>query len=104
MPRVRKTHCWEVKNCGRERGGSRESELGVCPASTCKECDKINGGKMGGRLCWALAGTLCGNRVAGTFAQKKASCTSCEFFKLVKEEERERFLLLQPGQPYKPRE
>ena len=27
-------NCWEVKKCGREPGGAKVAELGVCPAST----------------------------------------------------------------------
>ena len=81
-----KANCWEIKQCGRQPGGAKAAELGVCPASTASlhEC---NGGRYGGRVCWAIAGTLCGGKVQGTFAQKAANCMNCEFYQTVKREE-----------------
>ncbi|MGZ3437898.1 MAG: two-CW domain-containing protein, partial [Polyangia bacterium] len=79
-------NCWEFKQCGREPGGARTGELGVCPASVCAECDGINGGRQGGRVCWAIAGTLCGGQVRGTFAQKRLACTQCDFLQQVEQD------------------
>jgi len=83
-----KTNCWEYKKCGREPDGKNVKELGVCPASTTETADDINSGKNGGRCCWAIAGTLCGKEVQGSFAAKISNCMACEFFKLVSIEER----------------
>jgi hypothetical protein len=47
----------------------------------------MNGGLNGGRVCWALTGTLCGGKVQGTFAQKLGNCSECEFYRLVHEEQ-----------------
>ncbi|MBI5102871.1 MAG: hypothetical protein HZB33_13690 [Nitrospirae bacterium] len=47
----------------------------------------VHGGKNAGRACWVLAGTMCGGKVQGTFAQKYANCEVCDFFRSVKEEE-----------------
>jgi len=47
----------------------------------------INGGKNGGRCCWAIAGTLCFGIVHGTFAQKIRNCMDCSFFWSVADEE-----------------
>lgn len=74
---------WEYMKCGREQGGEKAQELGVCPASTEKRLDKIHGGKNAGRSCWAVAGTLCGGTAQGTFAKKEHNCLACEFYKLV---------------------
>lgn len=64
--------CWEIKACGREKGGASVSELGECVAS-----------KEGlGHSCWAIAGTLCGGEIQGTVAQKAKNCMSCEVYKL----------------------
>lgn len=82
-----KTNCWEFKRCGRGPGGIKSRELGVCPAATESKADGINGGKCGGRACWALAGTLCGGKVQGTFATKLTNCMQCEFYLSVKKEE-----------------
>jgi hypothetical protein len=82
-----KLNCWEVKKCGRERGGTKASELGVCPASSEPRVNGTNGGKNGGSACWAISGSLCGGNVQGTFAAKVGNCLKCEFYQLVGAEE-----------------
>lgn len=82
-----KQNCWEFKKCGREKGGAKAAELGVCSASTEIRVNGVNGGRNGGRACWGVTGTLCGGKVQGTFATKLANCNSCDFFKLVHHEE-----------------
>jgi hypothetical protein len=84
-------NCWEHYRCGREPGGSKVDELGVCPAATAEVLDGINRGRNGGRCCWQVAGTLCEGRAQGTFAQKALSCLLCDFFRKVREEEGEGF-------------
>jgi len=66
-------NCWEFKKCGREKGGSKVAEMGVCPANPAH-----------GRDCWMVAGTFCGGKVQGTFAQKKGTCMTCDWYKDVK--------------------
>ncbi len=83
----KKLNCWEFKQCGRQPGGSRAGELGVCPAATEGKLDGLHGGKNAGRACWLVAGTLCGGTVQGTFALKYGDCESCDFFRAVKEKE-----------------
>jgi hypothetical protein len=95
-----KQNCWEIKKCGREPGGSKTAEMGVCPAALDTSNNGLNGGKNGGRICWAVAGTFCGGKVQGEFAKKSVSCMSCEVFKQIKSEEDE-FVLLRSGQEYK---
>ena len=58
-------NCWEAKKCERQPGGAKVSELGVCPVTTTSKVNGVNGGKNGGRVCWAIAGTLCGGKVQG---------------------------------------
>lgn len=82
-----KLNCWEVKNCGRQPGGAKVAELGVCVAAASQAASGLNGGKNGGRICWAIGGTLCGGKVQGAFAQKLTSCAQCNFHSLVKQEE-----------------
>lgn len=82
-----KLNCWEYKDCGRQPGGAKVDELGVCPASVDTSSDGLNGGKNGGRICWTVSGTFCDGQVQGTFAEKQLSCMSCDFFKKVKQEE-----------------
>ncbi len=79
-----KINCWEFKQCGREQGGRRAAELGVCPAAIDGRLDGIHEGKNAGRACWIMAGTLCGGQVQGTFANKFKNCEVCDFYKTVK--------------------
>jgi len=85
--KVTKLNCWEIKKCNREPGGSKTSELGVCPAAVANNVNGINGGKNGGRACWAIAGTLCGGKTQGSFATKLTNCMACEFYQSVKAQE-----------------
>ncbi|MBA2848262.1 hypothetical protein G4V39_04475 [Thermosulfuriphilus ammonigenes] len=80
---TQRLNCWEFKRCGRQ---------GTCPASTEKRADGINGGKNGGRACWAIAGTFCGGKIQGVYSQKLASCLKCDFYKLVLREEGKAFI------------
>ncbi len=82
-----KLNCWELKKCGREPEGNKTAELGVCIAALETRANGINSGTNGGRACWAIAGTLCGGKIQGTFALKLQSCLKCDFFKLVIQEE-----------------
>lgn len=82
-----KLNCWEFKKCGRYPEGEKVAELGVCPVAVAASANGTNYGKNGGRVCWAIAGTLCGGNVQGTFAQKVGNCIRCEFFKKVAWEE-----------------
>ena len=84
-------NCWEFKKCGREPGGANAAELGVCPASTETRLEGCNQGKNGGRLCWLINATLCGNKIQGDLYAKLGKCTKCEFFKKVYEEEGKNF-------------
>ncbi len=92
-----KTNCWEFKKCGRQPGGAKAHELGVCAASVDTATDGVNGGKHGGRICWAVTGTLCGGKVQGTFARKIGNCLlDCPFFKSVMVEEKKKLDLYPP--------
>jgi len=82
-----KKNCWEVKQCGRQVGGHKVDELGVCPAAIAEEFDGQNDGINGGRKCWRIAGTLCDGEIHGTYARKALDCMQCEFFIMVKFEE-----------------
>jgi hypothetical protein len=80
-------NCWEFKQCGREPGGAKVHELGICPATTEQKLQGIHGGKNAGRACWVVAGSMCDSQIQGTFAQKYGNCVKCDFFQKVKEEE-----------------
>ncbi len=59
-----KKPCWEYLHCGIESDPSRD-----CPAYP-----------YFGRICWAIAGTLCEGKVMGTFAEKTHNCRQCPVF------------------------
>ena len=82
-----KQNCWQVKNCGREPNGYRSHELGVCRSAIEESLDGAHGGKNAGRACWVVAGTLCGGKEQGTFAQKYKNCSQCDFYLRVRQEE-----------------
>lgn len=86
-----KLNCWEYNKCGREHGGANVIELGICSATTDASADGFNGGKNGGRICWAVAGTMGSAKNHRTHTQELISCLVCDFFKLVKEEEGDNF-------------
>lgn len=90
-----KQNCWEFKQCGREMGGAKAAELGVCPAATTASLDGIHEGRNGGRSCWAVIGTFCDGETQPTYTAKLRSCIGCEFRSVVEHEERSG--LMQPG-------
>ena len=90
---MKKKNCWEYKKCGREPGGIKVHEFGVCPAASQEILDGIHGGHNAGRACWVIAGSMCGGKVQGTFAQKYGNCVICDFFNSVKQEEGADFTL-----------
>lgn len=87
-------NCWEVKKCGREPRGQKVAELGICAATSNTSVHGCNGGTNAGRICWAIAGTLCGGKVQGTSAQKVMTCMSCEFYGQVRREQGHAFLIM----------
>lgn len=98
-----KTNCWEFKKCGREPGGTKVEQLGICQAAMNIATDGVNGGHNGGRICWAVTGTLCGGKVQGTFARKIANCLlDCEFLRTIMKEEGKRMDLYLPPVPAVP--
>jgi hypothetical protein len=62
-------NCWEFKKCGREAGGIKSDELGVCPAYPDY-----------GQQCARVAETLCDGKEQGTFALKLGNCQKCDFY------------------------
>lgn len=86
-----KKNCWEIKNCGRLPGGKHEKDFGVCPAYSEVKLNGIHSGKNAGRTCWVVAGTMCGGKVQGSYAEKLSNCIACDFYSLVRNEESSEF-------------
>ena len=81
-----KENCWEFLKCGRQPGGSKVKEMGVCPASSATQANGYCGGKNGGRGCAYIEGTFCGGVIQGTHSHKEKDCFNCDFYKLLKQE------------------
>jgi CBS domain-containing protein len=80
-------NCWEFMHCGREPGGRRSEAAGICPTTMASRVDGIHRGINGGRVCFAIAGTLCGGEAQGDLTIKAAECPRCAFYQLVAKEE-----------------
>jgi hypothetical protein len=80
-----KLNCWEYKKCGREPGGEKVEEQGVCPVTTATSFDGLHDGKNAGRSCWAVPFACAVGDVS--FASKIRRCTQCDFHHLVISEE-----------------
>ena len=78
-----KYNCWEFMKCGRETGGDRAHELGVCPVYHEYSADGLNGGVNGGRLCWIIAKNGCTDNLM----HREDFCFQCEFRYRVTNEE-----------------
>ena len=77
-------NCWEFKKCGREPGGFKVDEEGVCPAATYEAADGFLGGRNGGRACAFITGSLCCETLPGTVRDKEKNCEPCSFFNELK--------------------
>ena len=74
--------------CGRELGGARTDELGVCMAAKDERLNRVHGGKNAGRTCWVVAGTFSSKgKVECVVAKEYGSCATCDFYYEVKREE-----------------
>jgi hypothetical protein len=89
---MKKMNCWDFKSCGRQASGFMPGESGVCPAFSSKQLHGVHGGINGGRACWTVTGTMCGNRIQGSYRYKIKNCLACDFFNLVKGEEGKKFI------------
>lgn len=92
-------NCWEYFECGLRKDGPTEEDVDHCPAPIATLVNGLNGGRNGGRVCWAISGSFCRGHIHGFFSKKLGSCLECDFFKLVKKEEGPDFKMLMPSQP-----
>jgi len=83
----KKENCWEFMHCGREPGGKKADEIGICPVSTNPKYNGVNGGKNSGRYCWAMSRTFCKGKILGTFAKAYYNCLLCPFLLATSDEE-----------------
>ncbi len=79
-------NCWEYRRCGREPGGARARETGVCPAAEFAPADGYLGGRNAGRACAFVTGTFCEGVFQGTYRDKSKNCWDCAFYRALREE------------------
>jgi len=84
-------NCWEVLECGREPGGGKANDRGICPVAEDRRLWGKNRGLYAGRCCWNVLGTMCAEGFQETFEDKIRVCGTCGFYEQVKHEERARF-------------
>ena len=89
---MKKLNCWEFKRCGRQFGGEKVADLGICPAVIEISLEGVHDGECGGRACWVLDGTICKGKFQGNFIEKHQECDKCEFYEYVKKQEGNDFL------------
>ena len=87
-----KLNCWEFKRCGRQPMGEKVKEFGVCPVAIATKAHGVNEGVNGGRACWAIAGSLCGGKVQGSYVSKMGGCLQCDFFNEVRGQQAAKFV------------
>ncbi len=85
-----KINCWQFMGCEfndytYEKRISSKSR--VCPVLLMKKYDGINNGIKAGRACWLVLNTRCCNGVQKNYIQKFQTCSKCDFYNLVIEEE-----------------
>lgn len=88
-----KINCWEYKKCGRQPGGHKAVEIGICPAAYDIAADGANGGKNGGRICWSIVGNINNDSPHQLLNRRNCNCFDCDFFYKVSNEEGQDFLV-----------
>jgi hypothetical protein len=78
-------NCWEFMKCGREPGGRRVGELGVCRAAEFGASDGFLGGTNGGKACCFITGTFCEEILQGTYRDKSKNCWDCAFYRALRQ-------------------
>lgn len=79
--------------CGREPGGEKVQELGICPATTFDLTDGYLDGINGGKACAYIFGDFCSESHTGTSRDKKKACAACDFYNEMKYRHRVDFSL-----------
>jgi len=89
-----KLNCWQFMGCGLQmrRHCSPLSGTCPCPASIERSLDGVHGGRNAGRVCWAVLQTHCYGSVQKTYEQKYRTCSFCDFYWSVADEEDAEFL------------
>ena len=92
---VLKLNCWEFMGCGLQNEASvlNTNARDICPAYLEKKLDGIHGGNNAGRACWVVSNTMCSSSVQENYEKKFKACVMCDFYRCVKEEEDNKFII-----------
>jgi hypothetical protein len=82
--------------CGREAGGRKAGELGICPVSLRSQPEGVSRAAGRGQPCWAFPGNACDHRSDGQPGQDSLACRQCERMQQVCDREGRYFALRQP--------
>lgn len=83
-----KLNCWEFMGCNFQPTILDEVEgQRICPVVTEAKFDGTNGGRNAGRSCWEVAHTMCFGTAQDTSQQKYETCSICDFYRFVVEDE-----------------
>ena len=85
-----KLNCWQFMGCLLQKNEEMfrgQGESYKCPVLSEEKFDGIHEGINGGRVCWIVSNTFCCGTMQGTYDEKYQSCLSCDFYRLVAEEE-----------------
>ena len=86
----KRLNCWEYENCG--YGPNENNKINkICPTVSEVRLDGVRNGAKVGRACWVVAGADCNGAVQGKFATKYNTCSNCDFYQKVLEEEGPKF-------------
>jgi len=83
-------NCWDYKKCGYGPNENNRNDR-ICPTVSEDRLDGVHNGEKAGRACWVVAGTYCNGAVQGKFAQKYKTCSNCNFYQKVLQEEGSKF-------------
>lgn len=90
MNKAAKLNCWQFMGCRLEKRDGLLCAIkgpGICPVLSEKNFDGVHGGINGGRACWIVSNTMCYGKTQGTYEEKYETCTTCDFYRSVLEEE-----------------
>jgi hypothetical protein len=92
--RMPKINCWQFMGCGLQMKGNLLTfrKPYVCPVLSEKKFDGIHGGKNAGRACWMISHTICNGTRQDSLELKYKTCTICDFYRLVMEDEENNFI------------
>ncbi len=86
-------NCWEYLHCNFGPASKHP-----CPVAAHNTSNGVNRGINAGRICWTIPKTPCFIDPMNKYADKKDFCSTCDFFRRVREEEGSKFQMFKLAQ------